>query len=201
MEEAEPLVASWESTNHFSFQPDNRFLMTYGLIPRYTEDIVFWDDLRRPEYEVVMVKPVSVYNFPSFSESYVRIQKDYLQDYAALRKKILIQVYQEIRIVPPDTELLKLLGRKGFYNKITQSASFRILRLDIEEECNIYAEATGYRNLDLPPGPSISVRHEKLKEHIWPGIDYPISRGTARHFEYGYVSDEVLEKYENDIHC
>jgi hypothetical protein len=198
LEETEPLVASWESVNHFSFQPDIRFLMTYGLTPRYTEDYIFWDDLRRPKYEVVKAKPVSIYNFPSYSESFVVIDKDYLQDYSALRKKVLVQVYQESRIVSPDAELNKILGKKGFYEKTTKSAYFRIQRLDIKEDCNIYAEVTGFRKLELPFLPLISVRHEKLKEHRWPGIDSPINRRSARHHEYGYVSDEVLDKYEND---
>lgn len=198
LEETEPLVVSWESADHFSFQPDIRFLLTYGLTPRYTEDYAFWDDLRRPKYEVVKAKPVSIYSFPSYSESFVVIDKDYLQDYSALRKKVLVQVYQESRIVPPDAELKKKLGKKGVYEKITKSAYYRIQRLDIKEDCNIYAEVTGFRKLELPFLPSISVRYEKLKEHKWPGKGTPINRRNARHQEYGYVSDEVLDKYEND---
>ncbi len=195
LNEVKPLVFSWESANNISFQPDPYFLLTYGLTPRVTENHIHWDDLSRPKMEIVTSIPKSVYDFPIYSKGFVRINKEYLQDYLMLRKKALIQVYCETRILPLNDELAELLGENSFFEKTTKFNHFRINRISDNE---IFTETTGFRELKLNNSVTISKLDSKTKEHIWPGYDSSISRINAKHWNYVYVSDEVLEKYEQD---
>ena len=191
----EPLVNSWESANHFSFQIAHIFLMTYGLTPRLTNKYLVWDDMSKPETEIAKLIPTSNYSFPEYSESFVCIKKDYLQDYAMLRKRSLIQVFCETRIVANDKELEELIKENDYFERTTESSHFRIQRL---LDNKIHAEITGYRIIDLGNKIKISNWGIKVSGHKWPGFDRPISRQNAKHWEYVYVTDEVLEKYEQD---
>jgi hypothetical protein len=191
----EPFIISWESANYITFQPDPYFLLTYGLTPRLTQNQVYWDDLSRPKTEIISSIPVSHYDFPNYSKSFVKVNKEYLQDYLMLRKKSLIQVYCETRIFTNDFELSELLGDKEHFEKTTANAHFRIIKTLNNE---IIAEVTGYRLVDI--GKTVPISSWKVKEigHVWPGYTERISRINAKHWDYVYVSDEVLDKYEQD---
>jgi len=195
LNEVKPLVISWESANNISFQLDPYFLLTYGLSPRLTENYVHWDDLRRPKMEIVTSIPKSVYDFPFYSKSFVRIHKEHIQDYIMLRKKALIQVYYETRILPKNKELDELLGEESFFERTTKYNHFRINKISENE---IFTEVTGYRVLYFDNSIPISKWDRKAKEHIWPDFDESINRMNAKHLDYVYVSDEVLAKYEQD---
>ena len=195
LENVSPFVFSWESANNFTFQPDPMFLQTYGLTPRLTEKTIHWDDLSRPLMDIVELIPKSVYDFPNYSKSYVKIRKDYLQDYLKLTKKSLIQVYCETRILPFNQELKALLGENQYFEKTTKFNHFRINKISDDE---IFTEVTGYRQIHLGDKIPFSKWDKKEKYHIWPGYEEPISRANAKHFNYVYVSDEVLGVYEQD---
>ncbi len=195
LEKVDPFVFSWESANNITFQPDPMFLLTYGLTPRLTESVIHWDDLGKPLMDIITSIPKSVYEFPVYSKSYVQIRKDYLQDYLMLRKKSLIQVYCETRILPLNQELKELLGGNRFFEKTTKYNHFRIQKIS---EDKIHTEVTGYRQIDLGNTVPFSKWDKKEKLHIWPGYDEPISRKNAKHWDYVYVSDEVLDIYEQD---
>lgn len=195
LDKIKPLVYSWESANNTSFQLDPYFLLTYGLTPRITENHIHWDDLSRPKMGIVTSIPKSNYDLPIYSNSFVRIQKDYLQDYLMLRKKVLIQVYSETRILPENEEISELLGKNKYFEKTTKHCHFRIIRIPNSE---IFTEVIGYRLLQLGSSIPISKWDSKSKVHSWPGYDENISRLNAKHWNYVYVSDEVLGKYEQD---
>src|SRR6266851_3657220 len=90
----EPLVLSWQSHDRTVFAADPGFLMTYGLVPRVGDDgVTYWDDPTGPITSVVQVSAPSVYSFPNVTPAFVRISRDYLQDYLSLRKKALVQSF------------------------------------------------------------------------------------------------------------
>ena len=195
LENVSPFVYSWESANNITFQPDPMFLQTYGLTPRLTEKTIHWDDLSRPLMDIVTLIPKSVYDFPNYSQSYVQIRKDYLQDYLKLTKKSLIQVYCETRILECNQELEGLLVEDGYYERTTKYNHFRINKIS---ENKIFTEVTGYRQINLGDKVPFSKWDKKEKVFNWPGYTEPISRKNAKHFDYVFVSDEVLDIYEKD---
>ncbi|RIH65107.1 hypothetical protein D1164_11005 [Mariniphaga sediminis] len=195
LDKVKPLVISWESANNITFQIDPYFLLTYGLTPRLTETNINWDDLSKPQMDVVQSIPKSVYDFPIYSKSYVKIRKDYLQDYLMLKKKTLIQVYCETRILPLNTELEGLLGQNRFFEKTTKFSHFRINKISENE---IFTEVTGFRQIKLGNNIPFSKWDRKEKAHYWSGYKDKITRLNAKHWDYVYVSDEVLGKYEQD---
>jgi hypothetical protein len=93
----EPLCVAWTSANRTYLSPDQGFLMTYGLMPRSVEADhgleIHWDDPSIPKNDVVINLPVSIYDFPNISSAHVKIRRDYLQDYAALRCLSMVQVF------------------------------------------------------------------------------------------------------------
>jgi hypothetical protein len=195
LDKVKPLVFSWDSANNISFQIDPMFLLTYGLTPRLTENQIHWDDLSKPDMSIVTSIPKSTYDFPTYSESFVRIKKDYLQDFLMLRKKALIQVFCETRILQSNKELEYLLKGKRFYERTTKFNHYRINRIS---EDKIFTEVIGFRHINLGNSIPFSKWDRKEKKHTWP--DYPdeISHLSARHWDYVYVSDEVLDSFEKD---
>ncbi len=195
LNKVKPLVYSWDSANTISFQVDPMFLLTYGLTPRLTENQIHWDDLSKPEMSIVTSIPKSTYDFPNYSKSFVKVKKDYLQDFLMLRKKALIQVFCETRILQPNKELENLLGRNRFYEKTTKFNHYRINRISDDK---IFTEVIGFRHINLGSSIPFSKWDRKEKKHIWPGYPDEISQINARHWDYVYVNDEVLDSYEKD---
>lgn len=199
LKKAEPLVISWESANNTIFSIDQGFVGTFKLVPRLVNDTLFWDDLSRPKYEIVRNKLISKYEHLRHTEAYVHIDKEYLENYLSLRKKVAIQVFTIIQEVYLDAEIRTLLGGQDHYIEEFKNYEVRISKYDHKENI-VRLEINGYKLLvdssmqdkvDIPDG------------HYWKGIDGLVTAWRARYemsFEdkYVYVSDEVLEKYEND---
>jgi len=198
LKRAEPLVVSWCSGNHTTLQIDQGFLNAFRLSPRMTNDEILWDDLSRPKFDVVKNKLLSEYDFPNHSEAYVKVRKDYLEHYLYLRKKTAVQIFTIKRDIDLNEDILKLLNRKDHYVEEFKQYEIRICKYD-HKDAIASLEINGYKLLfendeveteeDLPTG------------HYWKGIEGPVTGWRARHempFEYVYVSDEVLAKYEAD---
>ena len=196
LNKAEPLVISWESANNTTLAIDQGFVGTFKLTPRLVEDRIHWDDLSKPKYEVVKNKLVSQYDFPKHTEAYVQVQKDYFEDYLFLRKKIAVKVYiitQDVRI---DEEISVLLQNKDYYIEEFKQYEIRIHKFDHKEDI-VRIEINGYHILEN----KMEEESATSNGHCWKGIDGLVTNWRARHempFEYVYVSDEVLAKYEND---
>lgn len=198
LKKAEPLVVSWCSGNHTTFMIDQGFLSAFKLSPRLLEDEILWHDLKEPEYDVVKIKPLSEYKFPLHSDAYVKIKKDYLEAYLAFRKKVAIQVFTIKRDISIDEDISILLKEKKYFIEEFEQFEIRISRFDHKEN-TARLEINGFKvlleNRDDNKG------EETIAGHYWKGINGLVTKWRARHempFDYVYVSDEVLAKYEVD---
>lgn len=196
----EPLVVGWNNHNRTVMVPDNGFLITYGLSPRLvsSNDKIIWDDLSKPMYDVVSVKPLSKYSVPSrHSGAEVRINRKYAEDFASLKKCTLVAVFYEERWFREDEELTKLLsGQKG--------ASFVLpgKRLDIilnrhRAETHYVCRIWGCRLILIPSERPIT--DEEDPELVWPGDTQVMTYEHAMQSslaDYVYVKDQVLSLFE-----
>ena len=195
----EPLVVGWTSHNRTVMVPDNGFLMTYGLIPRFinSNEKIVWDDLSKPIYDVVSVKPFSKYSLPkNHSGAEVRINRKYAEDYASLKKCALVAVFYEDRWFKSDQELESLLdGKDGISFELIGKFLTIIHNKHIHEN-PYFCRVWGCRLILSPSDYPIS--NDKAIEFIWPGDIQVMTKERARSsmFDCIYVTDEVLTLFE-----
>jgi len=92
----EPLVSSWQKHNKTVYIPDSKLLANYYLISRNSGQKIYWDDPSIPRYNVVEVIPASNYTVENGSTlSKVEIEREYLEDYAFLKKCAIVEFYFE----------------------------------------------------------------------------------------------------------
>ena len=199
LKKTEPLVVSWCSGNHTTFCIDQGFLSTFELSPRLLNEEILWDDLKRPIYEVVKNKLLSVYEFPNQTEAFVKIKKEYIEDYLFLRKKTAIQIYTIQRDILVDDNILQLFNERGFYVEEFDKYEIRIHMLEHKDGI-ARLEINGYKLL-FDPTDSLNSESDTPIGHYWKGINGLVTNWRARHempFQYVYVSDCVLARYEKD---
>jgi len=198
----EPLVIRWESAGKTVLLPDQGFLMTYGLIPRYCENgETLWDDPANRVFDVVKVEPPSEYCYKLIRESRVLIRREYLQDYATVRNMSLFQTYFVANISDhPDSLSVEVIKkRRSGYLLLPNRKLF--LRTIKNNPHVILTQVWGYRHL-LDPGDAPISNDNDYGVLEWPG--YGIvdgTRGKSLHqiglnWDYVYVRDEVLGEYE-----
>jgi len=197
----EPLVVTWNTGNRTILLPDQGFLMTYGLVPRIVNsdqgDLIYWDDLQKPHYDVVISKMVSEYHYELKSEAFIKIDRQYLQDYATIRNQSLVQVYYAINTGPISEDDRKALSGKD-------NQEFKIpgrlldVRLDFDRKDEVIAQVWGIRNLLEPGNSPVTEGRWEYDQLRWPGIEGTISKNTARQLglKFVYVNDSVLQYYE-----
>ena len=198
LKKAEPLVVSWCSGNHTTLMIDQGFLSAFKLSPRLLKDEILWDDLKKPEYDVVRNKLLSQYKYPTHSKTYVRIKKEYLEAYLAFRKKTAIQIFTIKRDIPIDEEIYILLKDKKHFLEDFKQFEVKISRLDHKENM-ARLEINGFKV--LLENSDHNNEEKTVVGHYWKGIDGLVTEWRARHeipFEYVYVSDKVLAVYEAD---
>lgn len=198
LSKVEPLVVSWCSGNHTTFMIDQGFLSAFKLSPRLLEDEILWDDLKEPQYNVVKIKPLSEYDFPTHSEANVKVKKDYLEIYLAFRKKVAVQVFTIKRDIVIDEEISTLLKNKKYFIEKFKQFEIRLSRFDHKEDI-ARLEINGFKV--LLENSENNQEEETVTGHYWKGIDGLVTEWRARHempFEYVYVSDKVLAIYEAD---
>ena len=194
----EPLVLSWTSNNQTVQQPDPGMLMTYGLIPRVEQGgTVHWDEPAKPTPDVLIVKPVSICEHSHETLSSVTIQREYLQDYASLRKRAVVTVFYERWIVDNDDEARSLLEGDRYREFRYRDACFRVQLIE-GEDSKFHIDIWGHR-LILRPGPlPVSEDANRFGKLDWPGVSESIDdknwRGQG--MTYVYVKDEVLGRFE-----
>ncbi|HWY38634.1 MAG TPA: hypothetical protein VNY73_08755, partial [Bacteroidia bacterium] len=162
-------------------------------------DLNYWDDLSKPQYEIVVNKPVTLYDFPSQTGAYVKIRRDYLEAYLDLRKKTAVQVFTVNNIVDTNDDIEHLLNGKSGFEGEAGPYAIRLIRQPNQED-KVYLEVIGYRLL-LPEANQLAKTVSVPAGHYWKGIDGVVTAPRARFqmpFEYAYVSDDVLAKYEGD---
>jgi hypothetical protein len=196
----EPLVAAWWSGNHAILWPDQGFLMTYGLVPQLSNDKVHWHDLTAPQYDIVVSKAVSTFDYPHLTSASVSIARDFLEDYATIRNMALVQVYYLQGLGPPVAELLDLMGPE-----LDASLELRLpgRLLDIRAvnqsgQQQLLAQVWGVRALLVPGRSPVSRDRWEYGRLTWPGYVAPITRDDAMKLmmDQVYIRDSVLEKYE-----
>jgi len=202
--ESEPLVLCWEQANNYVLQPDQGFLMTYGLIPRLIEksNRVFWDDLSKPKHNIVEVLPVSIYNANFTNKAEVLIDKNYLQDFSSLRKKSIVKIFILEQFAPIDSEISSLLGSDDYYHEVTTTCCL-VIKKNPAWEDKVFIEITGYEVICSPGTVPISYNKRKKAGHQWRGIEGVVDYNRACRsgelaWDYVYVSDEVLAEYEGN---
>jgi len=196
----EPLVLLWESTNRTILWPDQGFLMTYGLFPRFIEakEEIIWDEPSEPTQDVVLVKPISKYHWGNAPLAQVKIKRDFVQDYSTLRKRVIIQLFYEEKRIRIDDEIKIMMGSEKVFEAKFATHSIRIVEDSRDEEL-VLVEVCGYRILATPGNSPITKGRWDYGELTWPGFDKPITHNVAmtlRPLDHVYVSDSVLGKYE-----
>lgn len=195
----EPLVLSWRSHDHTVFVPEPGFLMTYGLVPRPLRNgAVHWDNPAGPVRDIVKVTAPSVYSFPKVTPASVSISRDYVQDYLTLRKKALVQSFEERRFSSTDREIEERLGSEQGVDLDNLSRRLRLFRIPGRERI-IFTEVSGARVL-ARPGP-LPISNDPLEAEglIWPGFDGPVVHARAMRMKLSdcvYVDDRVLADFE-----
>jgi len=194
----EPLVLSWTANNRTVQQPDPRLLMTYGLIPRIEQEgTVHWDEPANPTPDVLIVEPVSIYEYLHETPSSVTIQREYLQDYASLRKRAVICVFYERWIVKNDDETRTLLDGDRYKEFRFKDAFFRIQTI-VGDDSEFHIDMWGHRLLLRPGSLPVSEDANRFGELNWPGLTKAITDQSWRgqDFNYVFVKDDVLGRFE-----
>jgi hypothetical protein len=196
----EPLVVAWEQHNRTTLVPDQGFLMTYGLMPRYvmTEDghEIHWDELSRPHYSVVVVRPMAEYSFPRTSCAHVLIRKQFLQDYATLRKRCIVQCGFAQNYGALTEEIANKLGKNDSWDEKWPGREVTIHKVSLAEG-EVLAKVWFVRALMSPGDAPISEGRWQYGSLQWPGLDRPVTEeGPWRVAEEVFVRDTVLEAYE-----
>ncbi|MBN8651454.1 MAG: hypothetical protein J0L67_08495 [Cytophagales bacterium] len=200
LKKTEQLISTWSSGNHIHIAPDQNIPKTYKLNQRSVSDLIIWDDLTRPIYNVIENKPTSLYSFPDYSEAYVKISSEYLIDFLQKKEKAAIQIFQERRIIPITDEVERLLETKEYYIGHFKQYEVR-LQKHASKQNFLQLEVNGFRVLYESSKLKQSSTLVKEHGHYWKGIDELVTNTKARHyfpFQYAYVSDEVLGRYESD---
>lgn len=197
----EPLVVAWSSGNKTILSIDQGFLMTYALVPRFTaaregHSEVHWDDLAEPVYDVIYTVPMSQHDYPILTPGWVRIRRDYLEDYAFLRGQALVQVFYIGGEGVPGKETSRLLAGKNYLYCISPGMEFRF-RLEDKSSNRFSVQAEGVRLLLRPTKSPISAGRWDYGALKWPGYPEPLSnRSEFPPGEEVFVHDSVLENYE-----
>lgn len=196
----EPLVVGWEYHNKTVMMPDNGFLMCYGLCPRVQKDPdrIIWDDLSRPQYGVVSVKPLSHYEIStSHTGTEVKVDRQYLEDYASLKGCAVVAVLYEERRCSSASELEAILEGQEAESFEFPGRELIISRNEHHAEAPILCRIWGCRLVLVPSGRPISVEQDPELE--WPGFSGVMTQDRAMEaglIDYAYVSDQLLEQFE-----
>lgn len=197
-DDIEPLVLSWTSNNRTVQHPDPGLLMAYGLIPRVEENgTVHWDEPAQPTPDVLIVKPVSIYEHFHETPSSVTILREYLQDYASLRQRSVVCVFYERWIVDDDEQARSLLGGDRYKEYRFRDAFIRIQTIT-GSDSQFHIDIWGHRLLIRPGALPVSEDANRFGALNWPGISGAITDDNWRGQEmaFVYVKDDVLGRFE-----
>lgn len=199
----EPLVVTWEFGIHRVLWPDQGFIVIYGLVPRMAQEggddrIVYFDDPSHQRNGVLKILPVSEQRNFQHSEAKIEIARDYIEDYATVRGRSLIQVLCLRKKIDVTPEIQSLLGEKNSV-KICLKGRTYWFHTCYGENGQITAELSYTRLLVHPGKAPISCEEWYFGELEWPGFERPIrSWKDLPATKHAYVRDMVLEKYQDD---
>ena len=193
------LINTWHQHNKTVLVPDNGLLMCYGLVPRAVQDgAIYWDDPRRPVYDVVRVTPLSEYSVDTgHTTARITIQRDYLEDFLSLTGCVAIATFFEERYSSNDPEIEELLGKSEGRSFELPGRELWIKRSTADWLGNQLSQVWGCSLLLAPAARPIS--DEREQKLAWPDRKAPIGIRDRDGFglaERVFVRDEVLAAYE-----
>lgn len=199
--EIEPLVEVWEEHNRTVLHPNSGLLMTYGLVPRHVTtslgEATHWDDLDRPITSVIVVESPSRYSFPEHSPARVEIRGEYLEDYATLRGKSVVETSFVEVAAPATPEETALLDGESVMKWEVPGKSLYLRKHHTRTDF-VIAQADNSRLILSPGEAPVSAGRWDYGELIWPGHSGPITKYTdfASHPIEIFVRDSVLREFE-----
>ena len=199
----EPIVVAYKAGNGRTvLMPDQHMVGQMQLVPRFVEDdpnlVLHWDDLDKPEFDVVRALMVSHFHYDLKCPAKVMMRTRTLQAYADGRRQALVQVYYE-RNFGPNLRPDGTPYTKSEFGDFLLPGRFLGLGPDRNNDQQVIAEVWGVRHLlDPSPRPQFNggADYGTLQ---WPGVSEAVTKETARHLglKYVYVKDEVLGVYED----
>lgn len=194
----EPLVSSWQKHNKTIYIPDSKLLANYYLISRNSDQKIYWDDPSIPRYNVIEVIPTSNFTTDNGSTlSKVEIERDYLEDYAFLKKCAIVEFYFEERWIHADEpEINSILSGESGKNIFQVNRRIKLMKA-IFKNYKYNIQIWGRQVILIPESSPISNPNPILLK--WPGFEDKFSKETVRRLnaDYIYVLDHYLMEYEN----
>ncbi len=179
--------------------PDQGLLMTYGLVPRYTDgQVAHWDDLEQPSYDRLIADCSTSNLFDEPGTAFVDADAGLIQDYASLRGLTVVQVFYVQDSAPPDDHVAALLGEETQVDVELPGRSVSLRRMT---DGDVLAECWGIRLIVEPGGMPMTEGRWDYQELEWPGAG-TVSRDDARmagiadHASEVFVRDTVLGRFE-----
>jgi hypothetical protein len=198
----EPLIQSWQYHKKTVIVPENGFLMTYGLVPRFADSMIFWDDPSKPKYDVVKVIPMSTYQDLKYTEAKISILKDYLEDYLSLRQCVAVASFYEDKWISHSEEIDKILDGSEHLELKLPGRSFTILKPQTGSRSSYYDEKVFIRvwaSVLLFKPKNRPITDDEPSVLNWPGFSARTTYEDAlksRHLDQVYVEDKVLQEFE-----
>ncbi len=146
---------------------------------------------------MISVTPLSHYDVYSYSGTEVKIDRQYLEDYASLKGCAVVAVFFEERRCSSDGELEEILDGREIVERSLPGRDLVVRRHEYYSETPILCQIWGCRLVLVPSGRPIS--EERKPELVWPGIPGVVTRSRVRAIGLPsrvYISDQVLEKFE-----
>jgi hypothetical protein len=197
----EALVHTWRVHNRDVLIPDDGFLMCYGLTPRTLADgTLVWDDPSVPVYDVVRVKPESIYTTEEWhSTARVEILRDYLEDYLDLKGAVAVATQFEERWSSGDPLFESVVGSGPGAQVGLKGRTLWLKPAEGLPHGDQLSQVWCSRVVMVPQRRPISDPQEQSLK--WPDHPAPlVGSGLLQGFgvmEEAYVRDEVLVRYEN----
>jgi hypothetical protein len=189
----EPLVSSWQKHNKTVYIPDSKLLANYYLISRNSGQKIYWDDPSIPRYNVVEVIPASNYTVENGSTlSKVEIEREYLEDYAFLKKCAIVEFYFEERwILNDDSAINSILAEESIKNISQVNRRIKLMKA-IFDNYKYNVQVWGRQLILIPKSSPIS--DPKPISLKWPSFEDKILKETAKRLnaDYVYVLDHYL---------
>jgi len=199
------LVESWQVHDRHILLPFADILRHYGLSPRVLPDLTtVWDDLSIPTFEVVRVRPLAVYEVPTFATTArVEILREYLEDYLLANESVAVATQWEERYSTGDPAFDAVVGKTSGLSAELKGREIWLKRLEHSEEGDQHSDTWCTRLVMKPEKALNSDQELHWPDHAGPIIGAGIMGGFGV-MEEAYVRDEVLITYENrpefDIH-
>lgn len=194
----ESLVLSWRRHDKMVYIPEPKFLMQYALVARNSDQKTYWDDPSVPRYGVIEVLPTSEYKIKSGNTlAKVDAEREYLEDYAFLKKCAIVEFYFEERwIHANDPEINSILSGESGKNISQVNRRTKLIKTTFENyKYNL--QIWGRQVILIPKSSPISNPKPILLK--WPGFENELSEEDVRKsiVDYVYVLDHYLIEYEN----